>query len=277
MVDVTSVGDVNIDILTEPIDEIGEGEQKIVEEIKIKVGGGAANFAIWLNNLGMKVRLIGLIGNDYFGNFIKEQLKQTGLDVKLKTISERTGITFGIQFRDGSKKLITYRGTNKLLSLEHIKVSDIEGDVVYFSGYNLLESLKEGLPTLLEELKNNNKVISFDPDLKAGIRFDKNEFFKVAKFVDVMFLNEKEASLIAKNLDWFKGRTIVIKRGKNGAYAIENGEKAEVSGIQADIKNPTGAGDVFNASFIHHYYYGYDLKECLEFANEQAVKYLQTF
>ena len=277
MVDVTSVGDVNIDILTEPIDEIGEDEQKIVEEIKIKVGGGAANFAIWLNNLGMKVRLIGLIGNDYFGNFIKEQLKQTGLDVKLKTISERTGITFGIQFKDGSKKLITYRGTNKLLSLEHIKVSDIEGDVVYFSGYNLLESLKEGLPTLLEELKNNDKVISFDPDLKAGIRFDKNEFFKVARFVDVMFLNEKEASLIAKNLDWFKGRTIVIKRGKNGAYAIENGEKAEVSGIQADIKNPTGAGDVFNASFIHHYYYGYDLKECLEFANEQAVKYLQTF
>ena len=277
MVDVTSVGDVNIDILTEPIDEIGEDEQKIVEEIKIKVGGGAANFAIWLNNLGMKVRLIGLIGNDYFGNFIKEQLKQTGLDVKLKTISERTGITFGIQFKDGSKKLITYRGTNKLLSLEHIKVSDIEGDVVYFSGYNLLESLKEGLPTLLEELKNNDKVISFDPDLKAGIRFDKNEFFKVARFVDVMFLNEKEASLIAKNLDWFKGRTIVIKRGKNGAYAIENGEKAEVSGIQADIKNPTGAGDVFNAAFIHHYYYGYDLKECLEFANEQAVKYLQTF
>jgi sugar/nucleoside kinase (ribokinase family) len=277
MVDVTSVGDVNIDILTEPIDEIGENEQKIVEEIKIKVGGGAANFAIWLNNLGMKVRLIGLIGNDYFGNFIKEQLKQTGLDIKLKTISERTGITFGIQFKDGSKKLITYRGTNKLLSLEHIKVSDIEGDVVYFSGYNLLESLKEGLPTLLEELKNNDKVISFDPDLKAGIRFDKNEFFKVAKFVDVMFLNEKEASLIAKNLDWFKGRTIVIKRGKNGAYAIENGEKAEVSGIQADIKNPTGAGDVFNAAFIHHYYYGYDLKECLEFANEQAVKYLQTF
>jgi sugar/nucleoside kinase (ribokinase family) len=277
MVDVTSVGDVNIDILTEPIDEIGEDEQKIVEEIKIKVGGGAANFAIWLNNLGMKVRLIGLIGNDYFGNFIKEQLKQTGLDVKLKTISERTGITFGIQFKDGSKKLITYRGTNKLLSLEHIKVSDIEGDVVYFSGYNLLESLKEGLPTLLEELKNNDKVISLDPDLKAGVRFDKNEFFKVARFVDVMFLNEKEASLIAKNLDWFKGRTIVIKRGKNGAYAIENGEKAEVSGIQADIKNPTGAGDVFNASFIHHYYYGYDLKECLEFANEQAVKYLQTF
>jgi len=277
MVDVTSIGDVNIDILTEPIERIEENEQSIIEEMRIKVGGGAANFAIWLNNLSMKVRLIGLVGNDYFGNFIKEQLRKIGVDLKLKTIDEKTGITFGIQFKDGSKKLITYRGTNKLLSINHIKISEIEGEIVYFSGYNLLESLRKDLPTLLEELKNNDKVISFDPDLKAGIKFDKNEFLRVAKFVDIMFLNEREASLIAKNLDWFKGRTIVIKRGKNGAYAIENGKKAEVSGTEANVKNPTGAGDVFNAAFIHHYYYGYDLKECLEFANEEAVKYLQTF
>ena len=277
MVDVTSIGDVNIDILTEPIERIGEDEQSIIEEIKIKVGGGAANFAIWLSKLGMKVRLIGLVGNDYFGELIKEELRKIGLDLKLKTINERTGITFGIQFKDGSKKLITYRGTNKLFSITHLKISEIEGEIVYFSGFNLLESLRKDLPALLEQLKNNNKIISFDPDLKAGIKFDKNEFFKVARFVDIMFLNEKEASLIAKNLDWFKGRTIVIKRGKNGAYAIENGEKVEVNGIEVNVKNPTGAGDVFNAAFIHHYYYGYDLRECLEFANEEAVKYLQTF
>jgi len=277
MVDVTSIGDVNIDILTEPIERIEENEQSIIEEMRIKVGGGAANFAIWLSNLCMRVRLIGLVGNDYFGNFIKEQLRKIGVDLKLKTINERTGITFGIQFKDGSKKLITYRGTNKLFSIDHIKISEIEGEVVYFSGYNLLESLRKDLPTLLEELKNNGKVISFDPDLKAGIKFDKNEFLRVAKFVDIMFLNEREASLIAKNLDWFKGRTIVIKRGENGAYAIEKGERVEVSGTEANVKNPTGAGDVFNAAFIHHYYYGYDLRECLEFANEEAVKYLQTF
>ncbi len=204
-------------------------------------------------------------------------MKQIGIDLRLKTINENTGITFGIQFKDGNKKLITYRGTNKFLSIKHIKTSEIDGEIVYFSGYNLLENLRKDLPSLLEELKNNDKIISFDPDLKAGIKFDKNEFFKVAKFVDIMFLNEKEASLIAKNLSWFKGRTIVIKRGRNGAYAIEDGETVEVAGIPTNVKNPTGAGDVFNAAFIHHYYYGYDLRECLEFANEEAVKYLQSF
>ncbi len=276
MVDVTSIGDVNIDILTEAVEKF-EDEQKIVEDIKLKIGGGAANFAFWLAKLGMKVRLIGLIGNDMFGSFIKEELKKVGVDLKLKTANERTGITVGLQFKDGSKKLISFRGTNKLFSLEHIKLSEVEGEIVYFSGYNLLESLRKDLSKLFEEIKGRNKIISFDPDLKAGILLEKEKFFEAVKFVDVIFLNEREASLISKSFDWFKGRTIVVKRGRNGAFAIENGEKVEVEGKEVEVKNPTGAGDVFNAAFIHHYYYGYDLRECLEFANEEAVKYLQSF
>ena len=277
MVDVTSIGDVNVDILSDAVDSFGEEEQKLVEEIKMKVGGGAANFSIWLSKLGMKVRLIGLIGNDLFGNFIKSELKKYGVDLKLRTIDYNTGITIGIQFKDGSKKLITFRGTNKLFSINHIKISEIEGEVVYFSGYNLLEGLRKDLPTLLKEIKNKDKIVAFDPDLKAGVKFEKKEFFDITKFVDIIFLNEKEASLVSENFDWFKGRTIVVKKGKNGAYALENGEKFEVEGKEVEVRNPTGAGDVFNAAFLHHYYYGYDLRECLEFANEEAVKYIQSF
>jgi sugar/nucleoside kinase (ribokinase family) len=276
MVDVTSIGDVNVDILTKAVESFDE-EQKIVEEIKLKVGGGAANFAFWLSKLGMKVRLIGLVGNDYFGDFIKEELKKAGVDLKLKTINEKTGITIGLQFKDGSKRLVTFRGTNRLLSLQHIEISEIDGDIIYFAGYNLLESLRKDLPKLFEEIKKREKIISFDPDLKAGITFDRNEFFETVKFVDLMFLNEREASLISRNFDWFKGRTLVIKRGKSGALALEKGEKVEVEGKEVEVKNPTGAGDVFNAAFVHHYYYGYDLRECLEFANEEAAKYIQTF
>jgi sugar/nucleoside kinase (ribokinase family) len=275
MIQVTSVGDVNIDILSETIDEI-KNEQKIVEEIKIKVGGGAANFAFWLSKLGMKVRLIGLIGNDYFGKFIVKVLKNAGIDLKLKTVNKPTGITLGIQFKDGSKKLITFKGTNKFLSLKHIKISEIEGKIVYFSGYNLLENLRKDLPILLKKLKEKNKIISFDPDLKAGINFKIRDFLKTIKFVDIMFLNEREASLIKNSLKNFKG-TVVIKRGKNGAVAIKDREKVKVCGIKTEVKNPTGAGDVFNAAFIHHYYYGYELKECLKFAIKESVKYLKIF
>jgi len=277
MIDVTSIGDVNVDILTEVIDEIGEVEQKLIEDVKMKVGGGAANCAVWLSKLGMKVRLIGVVGNDKFGEFIKEELKRAGVDAKLKTVNGRTGITIGIQFRDGTKKLLTFRGTNKIFSIQHLNISDVEGEVIHFAGYNLLENLRKDLPRLLEEIKKKDKIISFDPDLKAGMKFEKKEFFEVTKFIDVVFLNEREAFLISENFDWFKGRTIVVKRGRNGAFAIENGERIEVEGKEVEVKNPTGAGDVFDAAFLHHYYYGYDLRECLEFANEEAIKYIQSF
>ena len=274
-IQVTSIGDVNVDILSETIDKI-ENEQKIVEKIKIKVGGGAANFAYWLSKLGMKVRLIGLIGNDYFGKIIKKELKSAGIDLRLKIIDKPTGITLGVQFKDGSKKLITFRGTNKFLSLKHIKFSEIKGKIVYFSGYNLLEKLRKNLSLLLRKLKEKNKIISFDPDLKAGINFKIRDFLKTIKFVDIIFLNEKEFSLIKNCLKKFEG-ILVIKRGEKGAFAIKDREKIEVKGIRTKVKNPIGAGDVFNAAFIHHYYYGYDLRKCLKFANIEAIKYLKTF
>jgi len=277
MIDVTSIGDVNVDILSEAIEDFGKDEQRLIEDIKIKIGGGAANFAVWLSRLGMKVRLIGVVGNDEFGNFVKEELKKAGVDARLKTIDGRTGITIGIQFKDGTKKLLTFRGTNKVFSLKHLNISDVDGDVVYFAGYNLLENLRSDLPRFFEEIKKKDKIICFDPDLKAGIMFEKREFFEAVRFVDVIFLNETEASLISKNFDWFKGKTIVIKKGRKGALAIEKGEQIEVEGKEVEVKNPTGAGDVFNAAFLHHYYYGYDLRECLEFANEEAVKYIQSF
>ncbi|MGC8993299.1 MAG: carbohydrate kinase family protein [Candidatus Aenigmatarchaeota archaeon] len=274
MVDVTSLGDVNIDILSEAIENT-ENEQELIDNIKIKIGGGAAIFASHLSKLGMKVRLIGCVGNDFFGSLLKDMLKSQNLDLRLKTLNERTGITIGIQFKDGRKKLATFRGTNKIFSIKDINLSDIEGEILHFSGYNLLENLRKDISKIFEEVKNKDMVISFDPDLKAGLKFDKKEFFETAKFVDIMFLNETEASLISKNFDWFKGRCLVIKRGSKGAIGFEKGEKVEIEGLKASVKNPTGAGDVFNAAFIHHYYYGYDLRECLEFANEEAVKYLE--
>ena len=277
MVDVTSIGDVNVDILSEAIEGLWEGEQKLIEDIKVKIGGGAANLSVWLSRFGMKVRLIGIVGNDEFGNFVKEELKKAGVDAKLRTTNERTGITIGIQLKDGTKKLLTFRGANKVFSLKHLNISDIEGEVVYFAGYNLLENLRKDLPYIFEEIKKKDKIISLDPDLKAGMMFEKKDFLEVVKFVDIIFLNEAEASLISKDFNWFKGRTIVIKRGRKGAIAIENGERIEVEGKEVEVKNPTGAGDVFNAAFLHHYYYGYDLKDCLEFANEEAAKYIQSF
>ncbi|MEM0333135.1 MAG: carbohydrate kinase family protein [Candidatus Aenigmatarchaeota archaeon] len=278
MVDITSIGDVNIDllILGKVFSKDAKNEQEFVNNIIIKVGGGAANFSIWASKLKMKVRLIGCLGKDIFSNFIINELKRFGIETKIAIENTNTGITLAYELENGRKQLLTYRGSNTLFSIKHIPLNLLEGEVLYLSGYNLLDNLRKDFITLANRAKEKGMIVCLDPDIKANINFNKEEFFELVKKVDVLFMNEEECKKVSKNLDWFKNRTIVIKRGSKGAFAIENGERVEVEGVKIEkVLNTTGAGDVFNASFLHHYYFGYDLRECLEFANEQAAEYIK--
>ncbi|MEM5815026.1 MAG: PfkB family carbohydrate kinase [Candidatus Aenigmatarchaeota archaeon] len=277
-IDVSCLGDLNLDVIFKNVFELDKSkdEQYFCENVKIKVGGGVANFSIELAKLGMKVRVIGCIGNDFLSDFIEEELRKFKIDLKVRRINSSTGITIAFQPSKENKLLLTYRGNNKFFSIEHIEMGDIKGEILYISGYNLLENLRKDISKIIKYAKEKNMIVCLDPDLKAGISFEKNEFFLLVKNVDVLFINEYELKKISNSLEWFKGRTLVVKKGSKGAFAIEKGEKCEIDGIKLEKPmNTTGAGDVFNAAFLHHYYYGYDLIECLEFANEEAVKYIK--
>lgn len=272
MTDITVLGDVNLDVLSPPLDSLPEKEQLLLENLKIKAGGGAANFAVAAAELGMKVKLIGSVGEDEIGNLVIRLLKRENLKLAIKKLQTRTGISFSLQFSNGTKKLFTFRGNNAVFSLKDFSLQEIEGDFLQVFGYNFMDGLRKDLEKVFEHAKENQMVVGLDPDIKAGRNFDLESFKRALKYVDVLFLNEDEAKEIGiKQSDV---RTLVIKRGKNGCMGIENGEKVEVEGLKVEVKNPTGAGDVFDAAFVHHYFYGYDLRECLEFAQQKAVEYL---
>ncbi|MEM5832420.1 MAG: carbohydrate kinase family protein, partial [Candidatus Aenigmatarchaeota archaeon] len=107
MVDITSIGDVNIDllILGKVFSKDAKDEQEFVNNIIIKVGGGAANFSIWASKLKMKVRLIGCLGKDIFSNFIINELKRFGIETKIAIENTNTGITLAYELENGRKQL----------------------------------------------------------------------------------------------------------------------------------------------------------------------------
>ena len=57
--------------------------------------------------------------------------------------------------------------------------------------------------------------------------------------------------------------TVIIKRGSAGATAVNNGRRYDVAGIPLAVVDTTGAGDCFNAGFIHAQLAGHDLPDCL--------------
>jgi sugar/nucleoside kinase (ribokinase family) len=58
--------------------------------------------------------------------------------------------------------------------------------------------------------------------------------------------------------------TVVIKQGRDGATAIHQGMRCRVPALEVDVIDTTGAGDSFNAGFVHGLLNGEDFESALE-------------
>ena len=281
MPEVTVIGDVNIDLLTSPIDSFPRKDlQKLVPWINLQIGGGASNFAFTISKLGLKTRLIGLVGKDIFGEFLFKKIKEFGIENKLRrTNKKRTGITLGVQFKDGSRSLLTFRGTNTLLSLKHFKLEEIEGKALHIGGFNFLDSLRKDVLKILKYGKKKGMLTTLEPDIKSKINFKLKELKKIAKFVDIFFPNkfegkmltkEKNERKIVKKLLDFGFKIVALKLGERGCLIGENKKLIRIKGIKIKPINPTGAGDIFNASFVFYYLKTKDIEKAGKFANACA-------
>ena len=113
----------------------------------------------------------------------------------------------------------------------------------------------------------------------------KSEFLELVKNkLDIVFANEQEIlSLInTKSFDevvsFSKGlkKNIVITRGKKGAIGINNNEVVECNAKEnLNIKDLTGAGDLFAAGYLHGHINQLSIKECLKKGTELSSKIIQ--
>jgi sugar/nucleoside kinase (ribokinase family) len=60
---------------------------------------------------------------------------------------------------------------------------------------------------------------------------------------------------------------LVVKRDVRGALAVEDGRRYESDAVPVDSMDAIGAGDSFNAGFLHGFIKGWPLDRCLRFGN----------
>ena len=104
-----------------------------------------------------------------------------------------------------------------------------------------------------------NDTLARDPDLPALI-----------DALDIVFLNEREASLYGRNdpAFWRERRSlVVIKRGPEGSRAIAPEGECSAPAPRVTPVDTTGAGDAFNAGFLVCRLAGGALTECLRAGN----------
>ncbi len=268
---------------------VNEAEiKKLLTTLKIEEtvsGGSVANSIVGLSQLGNKVGFIGKVSDDDLGNKYEEGLEKEKVEFfysKKKEIIP-TGTCLILITPDSERTMVTFLGTAGKINENDIDISAVKNsEILFLEGY----LWDEGDPKRAFEkaIANSNKTAMSLSDLFCVERHKSHFLDLVKNKLDITFANEQEImSLInVKNfndvVEFAKeiNKLIVITRGHKGAIAIDKNEIVECSANKnLNIKDLTGAGDLFAGGFLHGLINNKSTKESLETGTEMSSKVIQ--
>ena len=276
------IGDIMLDVtvlLNRPIVEGLETRAKI----STQGGGAAANVASWLAHNKTAAYLVTRIGDDSAGQTLLSELDAYGVEHSNIVIpNTNTGVVVVIVGVEGERTMFPDSGANSGLGLSDLPELS-QFSAVYLSAYSLINSKsRAGVLEIISALKGANLPIILDP-ATVGVLMEvgvgaANEWLN---FIDAIILNEEESHFLtgcenpieaaAELLK--KVKTVVIKRGSNGALGQNRGgQLIQVQARPTTVINTTGAGDAFAAGFISIWANNGELLDALDSGSELAAK-----
>ena len=248
-------------------------------------GGSVANSIVGLSQLGNKVGFIGKVSDDELGSKYEDGLKSENVEYFYSKKKEElpTGTCLILVTPDSERTMCTFLGTAGKINENDVDANIIkQSEMIFLEGY----LWDEGEPKKAFEkaIKSANKVAMSLSDQFCVDRHKEHFLNLVENKLDITFANEQEImSLIeAKNfsdvIDFGKNlkKLLVITRGDKGAISI-NGDEVVENGIEKNlnIRDLTGAGDLFAAGFLHGNINTLSTIESLNMGREMSSKVIQ--
>ena len=300
---ILGIGNAIVDVLCKVDDDflvknsLTKSTMKLIDEDEFKTllslinieetvsGGSVANSIVGLSQLGNNVGFIGKISEDNLGQKYEDGLKKEKVNYLYNKKKEPipTGSCLILITPDSERTMCTYLGTAGKINDQDIDESIIkDSEITFLEGYLWDEG--EPKKAFDKAITCSNKVAMSLSDLFCVERH-KKQFLELAKNkLDIIFANEQEiTSLIDANsfeeiVTFSKQikKNVVITRGEKGAISILNNELIECEAQKnLNIKDLTGAGDLFAAGYLHGVINNLSIKECLIKGTELSSKIIQ--
>ncbi|MFH8937733.1 5-dehydro-2-deoxygluconokinase [Streptomyces griseosporeus] len=251
------------------------------------LGGSAANVAVAAARLGRRTALISRTGDDPFGTYLHERLREFGVDDRWVTpvAAYPTPVTFCEIFPPDDFPLYFYRRP-KAPDLE-IDAHDLDLDAVraarifWVTGTGLSEepSRTATLAALAHRAKAGTTVFDLDwrPMFWADPDAARPFYAEALRHTTVAVGNLDEVEVATGLRDPHAAaralldagvELAVVKQGPKGVLAVgRDGEQAEVPPLPVDVLNGLGAGDAFGGALCDGLLAGWDLERTMRWAN----------
>lgn len=258
MIDITTVGEILIDLTQSGVNENG------IPMYTANPGGAPANMAVAASKLGASTAFIGKVGNDSFGNFLRKTLLDNNVDVTGMAVDSKEHTTLAVVSLDasGERSFSFYRdpSADVNLSVEDIPVDMLKNTRFLHFGSVSLTADPSRSATLYaaKTAKELGATISYDPNYRANLWSDEKtaleRMMEPLPLVDVLKVSDEELVLLTGTEDPEKGSAILAEKGPklvlvtmgpNGAFYRFGNQCGHVPGVPCKVGDTNGAGDTF--------------------------------
>jgi sugar/nucleoside kinase (ribokinase family) len=274
---ISVVGELNLDLVLYGLPGHFELDREhLASNLTLTLGSSSAIFAHNFALLGNRVGFHSAVGDDPLGELCLERLMESGVDVSAvrKFPAKQTGLTVILPQAE-KRFILTYPGVMAEMRIEDLDLTRIlDARHLHLSSYFLQRALRPRVPELFRLAKEAGLSTSMDTNDDPDDRWEQ-DVLDVLSWVDALLPNEYEACRLARTddpmlaLDFLAARVplVVMKRGEKGVLARRESEIFEASPPMVAAVDTIGAGDSFDAGFLHEFIRGAKIEDCLRYGN----------
>ncbi len=258
-----SIGEVLIDFLPMQKDDVDN-----TFFYKQFIGGAPANVAVSIARLGEISYFIGKVGEDIFGKYILDNLSKYNVDTSYLTfIKKNTALAFVSLNEKGDRDFAFYRDNCADANLSKQDVEQIKfnkDDILHFGSISMIEETsREATEFAIKLAKQNNTLISYDPNLRPRLWDSIDNMIETAKkyikYANIIkFSVEEVETLFGDFTDEIINqllnnvtKLILVTDGERGSYLYTKDYKLFTKSYKVNCIDATGAGDAFIAGILY--------------------------
>lgn len=224
---------------------------KFIASDYFEVGGGpAATAAVTVKRQGYDVDFIGRVGGDSVATAMLDEFQRYQVNTdKVRQIEDALSSFSAILVdNEGERMIINYQDASLPIEADWL-------DNVDFSQYEALlcdVRWHNGAKKALQEAKKNNIPSVLDADLTDQDISELVELAGHSVFSQPGLAKFTGTTDAAEGLRLAQERTsgrVYVTLGSEGCMWLEDGELLQQDGFKVDVKDTTGAGDVFHGAF----------------------------
>ncbi len=236
-------------------------------------GGQVATALVALSRWGVRTKYVGKVGEDEWGQFSLDSIRQEGVDVSSVIVEPYATNQFAAIIVDGTsgeRTSLWNRDERLMYRQGELQKGEIcSGKVLHLDGHDVRAAIRsatwaeeEGIPTVVDL----DKVEPLTSELIKKI-----DFVITSSRFPALFTGMSDPEKALVDMQRHTAGFICATLGREGAVALIDGKILHVKGLEVNAVDTTGAGDVFHAGFIYGLLQNWEVTDILRFANGAAA------